>query len=127
MPQSELTPQDFEISTLGDPRHPNPICVPDAQGICTDRHVDESTRVRYSIEAGADAHADCSFEKAGVRERLFFKPEDVHAAVVTCGGLSPGLNDVIRAVVHTLSYRYGVTRISGIRYGYQGLDRKSVV
>lgn len=59
-------------------------------------------------------------EKAGPREEIYFNPNHVHAGIVTCGGLCPGLNDVIRAVVRTLWYRYGVHRISGIRMGYKG-------
>jgi 6-phosphofructokinase 1 len=60
-------------------------------------------------------------EKAGPRQRIYFSPGHVHAAIVTCGGLCPGLNDVIRAITRCLWYRYGVRRISGVRYGYQGL------
>jgi 6-phosphofructokinase 1 len=59
-------------------------------------------------------------ECAGPREKIYFMPSHVHAGIVSCGGLCPGLNDVIRAIVCCLSYRYGVTRISGIAYGYQG-------
>jgi len=61
------------------------------------------------------------FEKAGPREKIYFAPQHVHAAIVTCGGLCPGLNDVIRSVVRCLWYRYGVRRISGIQFGYRGL------
>jgi len=60
-------------------------------------------------------------ESAGPRERIYFEPSKVHAAIVTCGGLCPGLNDVIRAIVMCLWYRYGVRKISGVRYGYRGL------
>ena len=60
-------------------------------------------------------------EKAGPRELIYFDPSKVHAGIVTCGGLCPGLNNVIRSAVMTLWYRYGVRRISGIRYGYRGL------
>jgi 6-phosphofructokinase 1 len=59
-------------------------------------------------------------ERAGPREAIFFNPEKVHAAIVTCGGLCPGLNDVIRALVFALWYQYGVRQISGVRYGYRG-------
>jgi 6-phosphofructokinase 1 len=59
------------------------------------------------------------FECAGPREMIYFTPHHVHAGIVSCGGLCPGINDVIRAIVRCL-YRYGVTRISGIRYGYKG-------
>jgi 6-phosphofructokinase 1 len=62
-----------------------------------------------------------SFEVAGPREKLFFDPPKTTAAIVTCGGLCPGLNDIIRGIVMELYSRYGVTRIYGIRYGYAGL------
>ncbi len=62
-----------------------------------------------------------SFEVAGPRERLFFDPHKTVAGIVTCGGLCPGLNDVIRGIVHELNYRYQVTRIFGFRYGFEGL------
>ena len=59
-------------------------------------------------------------EKAGPREKVYFSPGHVHAGIVTCGGLCPGLNNVIRAIVRTLWYSYGIQRISGIRNGYRG-------
>ncbi|MBV9673841.1 MAG: ATP-dependent 6-phosphofructokinase, partial [Verrucomicrobia bacterium] len=62
-----------------------------------------------------------SFEMAGPRERIFFDPPKVTAAIVTCGGLCPGLNDIIRGIVNELYYLYGVTRILGLRYGFEGL------
>lgn len=61
-----------------------------------------------------------SFEQAGPRRNIFFEPSKVSAAIVTCGGLCPGINNVIRSIVLTLHYRYGVKRILGIRNGYQG-------
>ena len=62
-----------------------------------------------------------SLEKAGPREKAFFNPGTSRAALVTCGGLCPGLNDVIRAIVMVLWYRYGVREIFGLRYGFEGL------
>ena len=58
--------------------------------------------------------------RAGPRAEVYFDPEEVHAAVVTCGGLCPGINDVIRSLVNTLEVGYGVKKISGIRYGFKG-------
>ena len=58
--------------------------------------------------------------RAGPRADVYFKSEEVHAAVVTCGGLCPGINDVIRSLVNTLEVGYGVKKISGIRYGFKG-------
>ena len=62
-----------------------------------------------------------SFEAAGPREKIFFNPSKVTAAIVTCGGLCPGLNDIIRGIVTQLHYRYAVTNVFGFRYGYEGL------
>ncbi len=61
-----------------------------------------------------------SFELAGPRERIYFDPSKLRCALVTCGGLCPGLNDIIRSVVLELYYGYGVRRIYGIKYGLQG-------
>lgn len=62
-----------------------------------------------------------SFEMAGPRAKLFFDPTRTTAGIVTCGGLCPGLNDIIKGLVTQLWTRYGVTKIFGFRYGYQGL------
>ena len=61
-----------------------------------------------------------SFEMAGPRERIYFDPSKLRCALVTCGGLCPGLNDIIRSVVLELHYGYGVRHIYGIKYGLQG-------
>lgn len=61
------------------------------------------------------------FEVAGPRRKIFFDPAQTNCAIVTCGGLCPGLNDVIRAIVMQAYYRYGVRRIFGIPYGFEGL------
>ena len=63
------------------------------------------------------------FELAGPREKLFFDPEKTSCAIVTCGGLCPGLNDVIRSITLTLTHDYGITRILGFRYGFEGLSK----
>jgi 6-phosphofructokinase 1 len=69
--------------------------------------------------------ADCSepptFELAGPRELLHFDPAGIVAGIVTCGGLCPGLNNVIRSIVLTLTHTYGVDRIWGFRYGFAGI------
>ena len=90
-------------------------------------YISDSRRMRYEIcvdldISDANSSESITFELAGPREKLFFKPEDTRCAVVTCGGLCPGLNDVVRSIVMTASYRYGVKTIYGIRYGYHGLN-----
>jgi len=61
-----------------------------------------------------------SFELAGPRKSIYFDPSKLRCAVVTCGGLCPGLNDVIRSIVMSLYHGYGVRNTFGIRYGLQG-------
>ena len=57
-----------------------------------------------------------AFLRAGPRAVLHFEPTKVRAAVVTCGGLCPGLNSVIRELVHSLYYNYGAEAVIGIRF-----------
>ena len=64
------------------------------------------------------------FEVAGPREHIYFDPSKLKCGIVTCGGLCPGINDVIRAIVMSLSYHYGVKTIFGFRYGYEGLSSR---
>ncbi|NIM91301.1 MAG: ATP-dependent 6-phosphofructokinase [Candidatus Aminicenantes bacterium] len=64
------------------------------------------------------------FEMAGPREKIYFDPLKLKCGIVNCGGLCPGLNDVIRAIVMALFYHYGVKNVYGFRYGYEGLSHK---
>lgn len=75
-----------------------------------------------AFEAARDSgQTPMSFEMAGPREKIYFDPARVTAGIVTCGGLCPGLNDVIKCLVMELYHRYGVQRIYGYRFGYEGL------
>lgn len=65
------------------------------------------------------------FEQSGPFENIYFNPKEVTAGIVTCGGLCPGINDVIRALYMELHYRYRVPKVLGFRYGYAGLVEKS--
>lgn len=92
--------------------------------------VDETRRVLvasdlHELEASrAQGSATPSFEPAGPRAEIFFDPARITCGVVTCGGLCPGVNNVIRSLVLTLHYGYGVRHILGFRYGYAGLSAK---
>lgn len=115
-----LTQQQLEVQILGECRIPSPLR--GTQGIV---FVDRAARIRYSHKIGEGVPPELSqlsFEEAGPHEMLFFEPSRTSAAVVTCGGLSPGLNNVIRAIYSELTYNYGVRRVLGIRHGYSGLD-----
>jgi 6-phosphofructokinase 1 len=117
---------DFRIATLGEATIDSPIQFSTVRGDNIANYVRDDERVIYAVDTCA-ASSPRQFspqelmEKAGPRGKIYFKPSEVHAAVVTCGGLCPGLNNVIRAIVMCLWYRYGVRRISGARYGYRGL------
>jgi 6-phosphofructokinase 1 len=77
----------------------------------------DNTRINRMIKA--EKALPC-FELAGPRHRIFFDPSKLKCALVTCGGLCPGINDIIRSIVLELHYAYGVRHIFGIRYGLQG-------
>ncbi len=116
---------ELEIARLGECKVPSPLI---GRGV---PFVEEHNRVLVSKET-PEIEKYCragemppSFEQAGPRRELFFKPSELTAGIVTCGGLCPGLNDVIRSIVMTLSYGYDVRRIVGFRYGYAGLSRSA--
>lgn len=109
---------DFKVADLGARAIKSPLKFSTTFGDSIPNYVGDDELVDLKI-AGGDARA--SVEKAGPREILYFNPAHVHAGIVTCGGLCPGLNDVVRAIVRSLWNKYGVRRISGIRYGYKGL------
>jgi len=80
---------------------------------------------RVPLGLGRADGGGASFERAGPRARLHFKPGAVRAGIVTCGGLCPGLNNVIRSVFMQLHHGYGAAGVLGFRNGYKGLDPRS--
>lgn len=121
---------DFSIDRLGEAKLNSPIRMSGTIGDGVADYVKDTDQILYSIDAETvdgeirPVHTD-AIELAGPREKIYFNPSHVHAAICTCGGLCPGLNNVIRAVVRCFWYRYGVRRISGIQYGYLGLLENS--
>jgi len=117
--------KDFTIKSLGTCRIPSPISLSTVDGDLIANYVKDDEFILYEIDAKPGEQSSTYqreelLEKAGPREKIYYNPGHVHAAIVTCGGLCPGLNDVIRAIVRCLWYRYGVRRITGIPYGYRG-------
>ena len=121
-----MPPPVFDIERLGPSERPSPLQC-DGQTFC---FVDDAEQVLYDIRlSGAapaapagDAGAPPRLEAAGPRARIYFDPARCRAGVVTCGGLCPGLNDVIRGLTMGLHYLYRVPSIYGFRYGYQGMN-----
>ncbi|GAB5356180.1 hypothetical protein AAMO2058_000268900 [Amorphochlora amoebiformis] len=86
------------------------------------RELDEKVMVDIAVCKGELCEDDArSFLRAGPREELYFDPKEVRVGIVTCGGLCPGLNSVIREVSNSLWYNYGVHDIVGLKYGLRGL------
>lgn len=119
---------DFNIETLGPCKVPSPIELSKVHGDFIANYVQDDETVRYNVDVFGDPTKEeiAAFEhnliqKAGPREFIYFNPKHVNAGIFTCGGLCPGLNDVIRAVVRCLWNRYGVRRIRGIQFGFKGL------
>ncbi|MEO1496545.1 MAG: ATP-dependent 6-phosphofructokinase [Planctomycetota bacterium] len=114
-PIRPATPEDLRISTLGKPRYSSPLP--------RQSFTPEAARVLVEIDfLEGDSAPTTAFEKAGPRQRLYFDPQASKAAIVTCGGLCPGLNNVIRHLYFTLHAAYGVPTVLGVRNGYQGLN-----
>jgi 6-phosphofructokinase 1 len=119
-----LTPESTQVSTLGARAFKSPLNLSTTQGDGIGDFVPDEARVLYCVEVipGQPCRNEISFEKAGPREFIYFRPEGTRAAIVTCGGLCPGINNVIRSIFMELHYHYGVKDVLGIRYGYQGLN-----
>lgn len=118
---------DFLVKALGPRRVDSPMAPLLAVRKQSIHNVDETDRVLFddiasaAITRGVTASELPGFEPAGPRKKIDFDPSKTRAGIVTCGGLCPGFNDVIRALVLELSFRYGVKRIFGFRNGYQGV------
>ncbi|HOW58374.1 MAG TPA: ATP-dependent 6-phosphofructokinase [Candidatus Omnitrophota bacterium] len=113
---------DFTIQKLGECRFSSPV---------SDRHflTDNDLLLYHSQLKDFKPYSDMwqnlpAMELAGPRDKIFFDPNELNCGIVTCGGLCPGLNDVVRAVVMELHYGYGVKKVLGFRYGYEGLVEK---
>lgn len=111
--------KDFFIQSLGERTISSPVMVsyfmPDGKRTLFNNDL------QHYLDYRATDLMPLAIEIAGPREKIFFDPPKTKAAIVTCGGLCPGINDVIRSLVMELHHRYGVQNIVGIKYGFQGL------
>ena len=116
---------DTSIMSLGPAKIVSPIRAGLAEGEARS-FVEDRERILVNIsesevsEAVGKGVQTLSFERAGPRSKIYFDPSKLRCAVVSCGGLCPGINDIIRSLVLALHYNYGVHHIYGIRYGLQG-------
>src|SRR5688500_10810399 len=121
---SKITQAQLDIATLGPCNAASPLDLSTTPGdnVC-DFTPDE---LRMSLEPrfyAGGAPSSLGLERAGPRKQIFFEPAKSKAAIVTCGGLCPGINNVIRTAVFELMHNYGVPGVLGIRYGFEGLNR----
>lgn len=122
--------ENFLIHSLGKGNVISPLKNTHREDSPVYKFVGENERILYDVSLDnfntrkETGEIPISFEKAGPKENLFFEPAKTKVAIVTCGGLCPGLNNVIRSLVNELYYRYGISRIFGIKYGYEGLVSK---
>ncbi|MBW7991953.1 MAG: ATP-dependent 6-phosphofructokinase [Planctomycetes bacterium] len=116
---------DLSIDTLGVPKIDSPLTegergfVDDSEKVLLYTHSDD---LKTSNDSGKEPPI---FERAGPRRNIFFEPEKLTCGIVTCGGLCPGLNDVIRTITLSLLWQYNVKAVYGFRYGYMGLTSKA--
>ncbi|SFS98845.1 ATP-dependent 6-phosphofructokinase [Saccharopolyspora flava] len=121
---------DLRVRHLGECHHDSPLADLVADKKTSPHYVSEGDRVLLDdtvsmLDRRGMAPGDLpSFEAAGPRRKIYFDPAEVTAGIVTCGGLCPGLNDVIRGLVQELTVQYDVKRILGFRNGFRGLTAR---
>ncbi len=126
MENLDLKDEELRVPTLGEAKIDSPLGLSQVFGDAIADYVEDGHTVllhhdRAQIQARLREGRNLpAFEKAGPRSRIYFDPSKARAAIVTCGGLCPGINNVIRELVRTLCLGYGVRTVFGIRYGYEG-------
>ena len=124
---SQFKLEDFVVKDLGRRRVKSPIKLSKKSGDGIFNYIQDGERILYDASINSIEYYEktgqlpISFEKAGPKEFIYFEPSKTKVGVVTAGGLCPGLNNVIRGLVMQLWYRYGVRRIIGFKYGYEGM------
>ncbi len=118
-----VSPDELLVTRLGACRVRSPLNLSNVAGDYVPDYTDDQGRVLLDVEfADGEQVASLGFERAGARREIFFDPSAVRAAIVTCGGLCPGLNNVVRSMVLELHHKYGVRDVIGYRYGFEGLN-----
>jgi 6-phosphofructokinase 1 len=120
---------DVEVKVLGPCRHPSPLAHRLARAAIhyvgmADRVLLDDRLSRVVATRGDEPSRAPTFELAGPRDHVFFDTRRLRCGIVTCGGLCPGVNNVIRGLVLELTQGYGVEHIVGFRYGYRGLGSR---
>jgi len=112
----------FQVQSLGSCTEVSPLR--GRRFVDDQEQITFASQVRNICSLQQRAKVFPAFQKAGPRARIFHRPANTRAGIVTCGGLCPGLNNVIKGLVTVLFHDYTVTAIKGFKYGYQGLVAK---
>lgn len=121
-PPEAVAKLDFTIDQVGEPTLDSPL---EDVGFVSDDDRISFFSHRHKLAQLEMPPAELpGFEAAGPRSQIYHDPAWTQAAIVTCGGLCPGINDVIKSIVNTLHHSYGVRNVHGIPYGYRGLVPK---
>jgi 6-phosphofructokinase 1 len=112
---------DTHVETLGERTHSNPSGY---EYYTKEGSIVQMQTAFDSMEQFEKTQGTIFFEQSGPMEKIFFDPSKVIAGIVTCGGLCPGINDVIRGIFMELHFRYKIPKVLGFRYGYEGLVEK---
>ncbi|GAB2295720.1 ATP-dependent 6-phosphofructokinase 3 [Dionaea muscipula] len=107
--------------------YPNPLQDNPAYSVVKQYFVHDDDTVPQKIVVHKDSPRGNHFRRAGPRQRVYFQSDEVHACIVTCGGLCPGLNTVIREIVCSLYKMYGVSKVLGIEGGYKGFYSRNTI
>jgi 6-phosphofructokinase 1 len=124
------SPNDFNVKTLGKGIIKSPL-KPQNENVSLEfGFIDTNDRILYNTtlshfnQVTTKGETPISFEKAGPHKNLFFNSAKTKVAIVSCGGLCPGVNNVIQSLVNQLFFRYNVKQIVGVRYGFEGFIAK---
>ncbi|XP_072998827.1 ATP-dependent 6-phosphofructokinase 3-like [Typha latifolia] len=109
------------------PTYSNPLQDNPAYSVVKQYFVNTDDTVAQKIVVHKSSPRGMHFRRSGPRQKVYFESDEVHACIVTCGGLCPGLNTVIREIVCGLSDMYGVTKILGIEGGYKGFYARNTI
>ncbi|XAR53402.1 6-phosphofructokinase [Bertholletia excelsa] len=109
------------------PAYPNPLQDNPAFSVVKQYFVHVDDTVPEKVVVHRNSPRGTHFRRAGPRQKVYFRSDEVHACIVTCGGLCPGLNTVIREIVCSLYHMYGVKKVLGINGGYMGFYARNTI
>ncbi|KAI5411720.1 ATP-dependent 6-phosphofructokinase 3, variant 3 [Lathyrus oleraceus] len=109
------------------PTYPDPLQDNPSYAVVKQYYVNQDDTVAQQIVVHKNSSRGTLFRRAGPAQKVYFDSKEVYACIVTCGGLCPGLNTVIRELVCGLYHMYGVHKVLGIEGGYRGFYSRNTI